>query len=41
MNKTFWYITAGVAAALVLNSTIAGVVNPLLASVKLSVSLQG
>lgn len=39
MNKTFWYITAGVAAALILNSTIAGIVNPVLAPVKLSVSL--
>lgn len=39
MNKTFWYITAGVAAALILNSTIAGAVNPILTPLKLSVSL--
>ena len=41
MHKTFWYTALGVALGLALNNTIAGFVNPLLASVKLSVSVNG
>jgi hypothetical protein len=41
LSKTFWYIALGVAAGIVLNSTIAGFVNPLITPLKLSVSVSG
>lgn len=39
--KTALYLGLGVALGLALNTTIAGFANPLLASVKLSVAVQG
>lgn len=41
MHKTFLCVAAGVALGLMLNSTIAGFVNPILTPVKLSVALAG
>lgn len=41
MHKTFWLFTLGVAAGLVLNNTISGIINPVLTSVKLSVAVTG
>ncbi len=39
MQKTMLWVGLGVLAGLVLNSTIAGFVDPILANVKLSVAL--
>lgn len=41
VHKTFMYTAIGVALGLMLNTTIAGFVNPILTPVKLSVSLAG
>jgi hypothetical protein len=41
MHKTFLYISVGVALGLILNTTIAGFVNPIITPIKLSVALAG
>jgi hypothetical protein len=41
VHKTFLWISVGVALGLVLNTTIAGFINPIITPMKLSVALAG